>query len=135
LSGPELGKFVEVTNIEPLPPPVIDLRELLDSDAPRPRKPPHRLPEGVPKATMRRLERRIKQRLAGETTQQRIADEFGISQTRAWRLEQYVKVGWSLLRSDPDFRIISANDGLVYLPPLKKAQQIRVSERRRRGSR
>lgn len=126
-SLPEL-KFerVELDEVEPIGP--IEVVVVEPDPARAPRKPAHRMPEGIPIGTMRRIKALLEQ---GELSQQNIADAdgVGLNRSRIQRHRALMLAGWDLIRSDPDFRSVGANDGMVYLPSLAKARQLLTEAR------
>ena len=127
----------------PTPPPswpAVEARLGLEATGPdqAPRKPAHRLPTGVPKETAQQLQTLLEQRRENRgkssLTHQRIADRLELSRPRVQRAEKLLEAGWSLLRSDPDFWAIRANDDLVYWPNIGKVPHLLASERSGRST-
>ena len=114
------------------------LPRLEDDQAERKSVPRHRPPVGLPVGAVRELEALLAgRRRSGKPTQDKIAHEverlarknvpfIKFGRNRVEQAEQLQKLGWPLLRSQPEF---SADDGFVYWPTAAKAARILASER------
>ena len=92
-------------------------------------KPRHRHPASIPTETVKQLKLELAQRKARprdrEFTQEKIAARLGLSdRSRVQQAEALQRLGWDLLRSDPEF---SANDGSVRWPSARKAARLLAS--------
>jgi hypothetical protein len=102
--------------------PKLDDDEPAEGQQGRRRIPRQRPPQAIASSVVQQLKGELEQRRADpgdrEFTQARIAGRLRLAVTRVQQAERLERLGWDLLRSDPDFLV---DDGFVRWPSDRKA--------------